>query len=101
MVNKTLTLLGFASKAGKLSFGFSAANESLQSGTAQLIVTAGDVSPKSRKEISYFANTKKIPVITLTETDIQTLSGAVGRRCGILSVNDKGFADAINKEENA
>ena len=45
--SKALTLLGFASKAGKLSFGADAALKSLKEKKAKLIVAACDVSEKS------------------------------------------------------
>ena len=35
--------------------------------------------------------------LRLEGLNIKTLSDAVGRRCGILSINDSGFADAFLK----
>ncbi len=95
MNNKILSLLGFASKAGKLSYGMNDARTSLQKGNSKLIVVASDVSPKSQKEIRFFSHNKDIKVITLECISIKTVSDAVGRKCGIISVNDSGFADAI------
>ena len=95
MNNKVLTLLGFASKAGKLSFGMDMSLASLKSGKSYLIVCAFDVSDKSKKEISFHTQNKNVPFIILTDQDIDTVSKAVGRKCGIISVNDKSFADAI------
>lgn len=97
MNNKVLTLLGFASKAGKLDFGMQKAVESIKKNKTKLIVTACDVSEKSIKEISFFARDKKIQVFTLDEVNIENLSTAVGKKCGIISVNENGFADAISK----
>ncbi|MBR4116511.1 MAG: ribosomal L7Ae/L30e/S12e/Gadd45 family protein [Clostridia bacterium] len=95
MNNKALTLLGFASKAGKLQFGLQKTNESIKNNKTKLVVTACDVSDKSKKEISFFAHNKNINVVTLSDITIEKLSAAVGRKCGIISVNDGGFADAI------
>lgn len=95
MSNKALTLLGFASKAGKLSFGMDAAVAALKAKNAHLIVIAADVSAKSRKEIEFHAG--KIPV-TVTEFGMETLSHAVGKKCGIISVNDRGFSKSIKEE---
>lgn len=97
MTNKFLTLLGFAAKAGKLSYGMNACVSSMITGKSRLAVIAADISPKSRKEIIFHADKKNIPVITLQEFDIQTLSDAVGRKCGIISVNDSSFADGLTK----
>lgn len=98
MSQKTLTLLGFASKAGKLSFGMSAAETAIKSGKAKLIISAGDISAKSQKEITYTANKYDIPVRVIGE-NIETLSSAVGRRCGIIAVNDLNFAQSISSQE--
>ncbi|MBQ3547762.1 MAG: ribosomal L7Ae/L30e/S12e/Gadd45 family protein [Clostridia bacterium] len=95
MNNKILTLLGFASKAGKLSFGMDMSLASIKAGKSFLIVCAGDVSAKSKKEINFHTLNKNVPFIVLTDENIDTVGKAVGRKCGIISVNDKSFADAI------
>ena len=97
MKNKILTLLGFAAKAGKLSFGFEASVWSLKTKKAKLAVVAEDISQKSRKESEFFAGKNNIKLIVLNGIDMKTVSDAVGRKCGIISVNDHGFADAILK----
>ena len=94
--NKVLALLGFASKAGKLSFGMNEAKVALEKGKSKLIIVACDVSAKSQKEINFFSSNKDIKVLTLESITIETVSEAVGRKCGIISVNDSGFADAIS-----
>ena len=95
--SKVTALLGFAAKAGKLSYGMDAAQKTVKSGKARLVTAACDVSPKSRKEAAFFANKGSVDFLTLEGLDIKTLSDAVGRRCGILSLYDSGFADAILK----
>ena len=94
---KALALLGFAAKAGKLSYGMDAALKSVKGGKARLLTAASDVSQKSRKEAAFFAEKGSVKLLTLERLDIRTLSDAVGRRCGILSINDSGFADAFLK----
>ena len=95
--SKVTALLGFAAKAGKLSYGMDAAQKTLKGGKARLVTAACDVSPKSRKEAAFFANKGSVEFLTLEGLDIETLSVAVGRRCGILTINDSGFANAILK----
>ena len=97
MTNKVLTLLGFAAKAVKLSYGMDATVTAIKAGKAKLAVTAGDVSGKSRKEITFHCNKNAVRVLNLAGFDIETVSHAVGHKCGILSVNDSGFADALCK----
>ncbi|MBR0467042.1 MAG: ribosomal L7Ae/L30e/S12e/Gadd45 family protein [Clostridia bacterium] len=98
MTQKILTLLGFASKAGKLSFGMLAATESVKRGKSKLLLTALDVSAKSKKEVIYLANKTKVPYMAL-DVDMKSLSHAVGKSCGIISVNDNNFANSISNEE--
>ncbi len=97
MNNKALTLLGFASKAGKLQFGMAKARESIKNNKSRLIVYACDLSAKSQKEIVFFAHNKNINSSVLENVTAQELSSAVGRKCGIISVDDNGFAGAIFK----
>lgn len=92
-----LSRLGFARKAGKLSLGFAASKEACLAGKAKLIAVAKDVSEKSEKEIRYFCR-GKIPVGRIDKT-IDEMSAAIGARAGIVSVNDRGFADALKKFE--
>lgn len=93
---KILTLLGFAAKAGKLSFGFDAVTGSVKAGKARLAVIASDVSAKTTKEIIFHCDKASVKVISLNGLDIKTISHAVGRKCGVISVNDSGFANALS-----
>lgn len=97
MNNKVLTLLGFAAKSGNLSYGFEATVIAIKQKKAKAVVTACDLSDKSLKEITYFCKTFEIKHIMLEDVDIFTLTNAVGRKCGIVAVNDKGFSDALGK----
>ena len=94
---KILSLLGFAAKAGKLSFGTHATEFAIESGRAKLVIAAEDISEKSVKELKFKADKKSITVLNLIGISTATLSKRVGKNCGILAVNDSGFADAIMK----
>lgn len=98
MNNKILTLLGFASKAGKLSFGADCATESIRYQKAKLVISAEDLSPKSLKEITFHAEKNNIKVFSLKGVSKEDLSRAIGRRCGVVSVNEKGFAESLKEE---
>ena len=100
-MNKVLTLLGFAAKAGKLSYGFDAAHSALSQKKSKLLLIANDVSPKSKKEISFFSDKFKTTTIVLENCDMETLSHAVGRKCGIVSVNDTSFSQGLISAINA
>ena len=94
---KILSLLGFAAKAGKLSFGTHATEFAIESGRAKLVLAAEDISEKSVKELKFKADKKSITVLNLNGISTATLSKRVGKNCGILAVNESGFADAIMK----
>ena len=93
---KILSLLGFAAKAGKLSFGTHATTFSIESGKAKLVLAAEDISEKSVKELRFKADKQNIKVLILEGIETVTLSKKVGKNCGIVAVNDSGFADAMN-----
>ncbi len=93
MNSKTLTLLGFAAKAGKLSFGMDSVKTAVKQGKSRLIVVSIDISAKSLKEVKFLA-ADNIQVLII-DVNMETLSHAVGKKCGIISVNDKGFKESI------
>lgn len=90
-----LTLLGFASKAGRLAYGQAASLEAMQRQKTKLLVIASDLSVKSQKELKFHAEKNNTQYLVLQEIGIAELSNAVGRSCGAVSVNDGSFADAI------
>lgn len=94
MNDKFLALLGFASKSGNLSFGADSVKEALQRKKAKLVIVANDISEKSHKEICFFAEKSETQVLRVNY-DIACLSHATGKKGGIMSVNDAGFAKAI------
>ena len=96
---KTLSLLGFAAKAGKLSYGTHATEFAITSGKVKLVLSAEDISEKSVKELKFKADKKSITVLNLEGISTAELSKRVGKNCGILAVTDGGFADAISKHE--
>ena len=95
MNDKFLTLLGFAAKSGNLSYGMNSAVSSVKSGRAKMVLVCSDISDKSRKEITFHCENKGIKVVNLNNCNIEAVSGAIGKRCGILSINDSVFADSV------
>lgn len=92
--------MGFASRAGKLSYGMDSSVEAIKSRKSKIVITAFDVSEKSLKEINFHAKKNNVRVITLDDCNIENLSHAIGKKCGILSVNDVSFGDGILGEIN-
>lgn len=106
MNDPVLSRLGLCRRAGMLSLGTEATKTSLLKRTAQLVVISEEISKKTVKEIK-FANKNDVPVIIIPYS-IFDITKAIGQKAGIVSVNDKGFANAIvnqlnlkpNEEEN-
>lgn len=94
--NKLLTLLGFASKARKLSFGMDGSVYSVEHKKAYLAVVANDVSQKSLKEIRFFCDKNATPLLLLP-INMEELSHAIGKKAGIITVNDSAMAQSIRQ----
>ena len=71
--NKILTLLGFAAKSGKLSFGFDTCVSAIKSAKSKLIVVSSEISAKTQKEIHFFSDKANVKCILLKNIDIETL----------------------------
>ncbi len=95
---KILTLLGFAAKAGRLSFGFDTSLSAIKKQQSQIVVCGQDLSAKSFKEMSFHAQKNGVEIFSLKGITNDSLSHAVGRKCGIISVNDNGFAKSLKEE---
>ena len=93
---KILSLLGLATKAGKLAHGDSAVKEALLKGKAFLVITAGDCGENTREKVIKLCETKKTEIVTFsTKKDI---GKAVGRDDkAVVALLDDGFAGAVKK----
>ena len=70
--------------------------ESIQKGKSYLVVLASDVSARTREQITSIAGNAPDPVrvLQIPETMFD-LSSVLGRRAGVLSVNDEGLAGSV------
>lgn len=101
MIDKSLNLLQFAAKAGRLSYGTHATEWAITTGKAKLCIVANDISAKSVKELKFKASKKGIAVAVLESVNTEMLSAAIGKKCGILAVNDESFSNAITEKLNS
>ena len=108
-MDKLLSLLGLARRAGKVEPGFDAAVSAARSGKACLLLAAGDISEKTVKNLRYEGDRAGAATLRLS-VGMEELGRACGARAGVLAVTDKGFAKAIkglaeaateDKEEHA
>lgn len=96
----TLTLIGLAYRAGKVSWGDTAAYASVKEGSARLLFLASDAGHGVADRFGGLAAKSGLPCVTL-EAGKARLGGAIGRElCSVLTVNDKGFAESLMKKQN-
>lgn len=92
--------LSICRRAGMLVTGSDEVKNSVKRKTAKLVITASDLSPKSFKEISRVCEIYDVPLIAAAET-VDDFSECLGKRFGILSVTDRGFAESLRKKLSA
>lgn len=101
MNRRLLSLLGIARKAGKLSLGSDAACGAALAGGCPLILFASDLSPRTARTVSAAAARGNTETAVL-HVNMDEIGCAIGKRTGVLAVNDMGFAKkllALNAED--
>lgn len=89
-MNKIMGLLTIARRAGKLSLGMDMSKYACRSGISKGICTAVDISPKSLKEIKFLCFRENVPMYSLG-MDMESVGNELGKKVGIISINDIGF----------
>ena len=91
MNDRLLSLLGLARRAGRLSLGNDPVLSSLEEGKAKLVLVCPDLSQRTLKGIESRAEAFGVPLVTIEQT-MDQVSMSLGKRCGVLALNDEGFA---------
>lgn len=91
---RLLSFLGIARRAQKLSMGADAAQEAMQKGKTKLLLLASDLSEHSERSARAAAQAASTPVLPAGVT-MDEIAFSVGKRTGILAVNDSGFAGKL------
>lgn len=94
MMRKFFTLLGFAAKAGKISFGHDAAKQSIRAKKAAAICFSADAAVRLREELTGLGTDIPVYYTKMTSAETEKL---LGKRAAVFTVNDNGFADSLNK----
>ena len=84
-MDKLLSMLGLARRAGKVEPGFDAAVSAARGRKAAVLLCAQDMSEKTVKNLRYEGD----------RAGIEELGHACGLRAGVIAVTDQGFAKAI------
>ncbi|MDY4694275.1 MAG: ribosomal L7Ae/L30e/S12e/Gadd45 family protein [Blautia sp.] len=95
--NKVLSLVGLATKAGKIVSGEFCTEKSVKTGKGVLVIVAQDASENTRKKFQNMCTFYNVPVVFFS--DKESLGRAMGKEYrACLAVQDDNFAKAIMKE---
>lgn len=96
---KVLSMFGLAARAGRIASGEFQTETAVKSGTAYLVVVAGDASENTKKLFQDKCSFYKVPVVTMGTKE--ELGHAIGKEYrASLAVLDAGFAEAVMKKIN-
>lgn len=103
MLNRALSMVSLATKAGKTKSGEFQTENAVKDGTAYLVIVAEDASDNTKKKFQNMCDFYKVPIYFYG--DKEALGHAMGKEFrASLAVTDDGFAKGIRKhldtEEN-
>ena len=95
--NKVMSLVGLATKAGKVASGEFSTEKSVKSGKGFLVFVAGDASANTKKKFQNMCEFYEVPIYFIANKE------ELGKFCGkdfraSLAVQDENFAKAMMKE---
>ncbi|MBO5252812.1 MAG: ribosomal L7Ae/L30e/S12e/Gadd45 family protein [Clostridia bacterium] len=99
-MNRALSNMGLARRAGKLNWGYDTAVEAMKNGDVCLALTAADLSEKTKKNIRFEADRYSVPYLD-TAFSMEEISAAIGKKTGIVVICDAGFAKKLKQELGA
>ena len=96
-MNKALSMLGIATKAGKTVTGEFSTEKAVKEGKAWLVVVAGDASDNTKKKFRNMCDYYEVTYKVFADKD------SLGTACGkefraSLAVTDAGLANAVVKQ---
>ena len=95
--NKTMSLVGLATKAGKTASGEFSTESAVKSGKAYLVLVADEASENTKKKFRNMCEYYEVPIYFFS--DKEGLGKAMGKEFrASLAVQDENFAKAIRKE---
>lgn len=95
-MNKLNGMIGLSVKAGKTGFGSEQSVSFVRNGKAKLVIVACDASDRTKKLMTDKCKSYNIQIVEYgTQDELARITGK--RRVSVLSVCDRGFADAMLK----
>lgn len=99
-MNKALSAMGLARRAGKLNWGYDTVVEAMKTGACCLVIIAGDLSDKTKKNVRFEAERSHVQCIE-TAFSMEEISAAIGKKSGVIAICDGGFAKKLQQELGA
>ena len=93
-MNKMLSLMGLCRRAGKLGVGHDAVFDAVRKGRARAVILTSDASDRHERELNAAPFPGRIVEAGFT---MEEAGLATGKRSCLFSVEDEGFANAIEK----
>lgn len=93
-MDKLLQMLGMAKRAGKVVTGEMFSEKAVKSGESSLVIISHDISENARKSIVNACEYYNVEYIEYADRSLLGKFTGGGERT-VVSVNDRGFADAI------
>lgn len=98
--NKVFSMLGLATRAGRIASGEFMTEISVKKGKAVLVIVAGDASDNTKKMFTNMCSFYEVPIYFYGTKE--TLGHAIGKDIrASLAVLDEGFANSIIKNIEA
>ena len=95
-LNKALSMISLATKAGKTASGEFCTEKEIKCGMAELVIVAIDASENTKKKFQNMCEFYEVPIYFYGDKD--TLGHAMGKEFrASLAVIDHGFANGIKK----
>jgi len=91
LMDKMLSLLGLARRAGRVTLGFDAVCSSAAKKESRLILTASDVSEGTKRKLRNHLSECEIDIREVPY-DQNQINAAIGKAVRIISINDSGFS---------
>ena len=93
-MDKLLSLMGLCRRAGRLGVGHDAVFDAVRKGRAKAVILTSDASPRHGRELEAASFPGRIVRAGFT---MEEAGLALGKRSCLFSVEDEGFANAIEK----
>lgn len=95
-MDKALSTIGLCRRAGKLIYGYDAVCAEIKAHGDKVsgVLTASDLSAKTKKEVGFECSKANVAVTELPYT-LDEIKDATGKRTGVLAVLDDGLYGSV------